>query len=146
MYLLIVWIIVAVVFAVIEGATEGLVAIWFVAGSVAAALTAVFTSNVLTQILVFIFVSVVALLCTRPLVKKVETKKHVHTNADMAVGKVGVVLETIDNLKGTGRVSVLGLDWAAVSQNGEEIPQGMEILVDRIEGVKLIVSPYTKTN
>lgn len=146
MYLLIIWIIVAVVFAVIEGATEGLVAIWFVAGSVAAALTAVFTSDILTQILVFILVSTAALILTRPLVKKVESKKHVSTNADMAVGKIGIVLEPINNLNNTGRVSVLGLDWAAVSKDGKEIPKGCEILVEEIQGVKLIVSPYTKTN
>lgn len=57
------------------------------------------------------------------------------------MGRVAVVTEPIDNVLAMGRVSVLGSDWTARSMDGAVIPAGTRVKVERIEGVKLIVSP-----
>ena len=53
-----------------EGFTTQLVSIWFVLGSVCAAVTTIFTSDITIQSAVFLVVSLVSLIVTRPLVKR----------------------------------------------------------------------------
>ena len=55
------------------------------------------------------------------------------------VGQAGLVTETVDNGAGTGQVNVLGQTWTARSQLGVVIPQGAQVTVRRIEGVKVFV-------
>ena len=129
MQMLYIWILAAVVFGVLEGITAQLVSIWFVLG-------AVWLQGVL-----FVAVSVVALLATKPLVKKYLRPRIQATNADRCVGRTGVVLEDIDNLAATGQVRVCGSVWSARSTDGAPIAAGTTVVVDRIEGVKLMVRP-----
>ncbi len=81
---------------------------------------------------------------TRPFVKKVLRIQKESTNADRVIGQAGVVLEAVDNDLGTGRVKVMGLDWSAQTRDGGRIGEGEKIQVLSIEGVKLIVEPYSK--
>ena len=91
------------------------------------------------QGVLFVAVSVVALLATKPLVKKYLRPRIQATNADRCVGRTGVVLEDIDNLAATGQVRVCGSVWSARSTDGAPIAAGTTVVVDRIEGVKLMV-------
>lgn len=109
MQMLYIWILAAVVFGVLEGITAQLVSIWFVLGAVAAAVAAACGGAVWLQGVLFVAVSVVALLATKPLVKKYLRPRIQATNADRCVGRTGVVLEDIDNLAATGQVRVCGL-------------------------------------
>ena len=93
------------------------------------------------QGMLFVAVSVVALLATKPLVKKYLRPRMQATNADRCVGRTGVVLEDIDNLAATGQVRVCGSVWSARSTDGAPIAAGTTVVVDRIEGVKLMVRP-----
>lgn len=136
----IVWAVLIVAFCVLEGVTAQLVSIWFVFGAAAALIAQLLGASLLIQVLVFIAVSIVALLITRPIVKKklnVETEK---TNADRCIGMQGVVTELIDNLATTGQVKVDGKIWTARSSTGENIPEGTVVTVEKIDGVKLIVN------
>ena len=134
MQMLYIWILAAVVFGVLEGITAQLVSIWFVLGAVAAAVAAACGGAVWLQGVLFVAVSVVALLATKPLVPRIQA-----TNADRCVGRTGVVLEDIDNLAATGQVRVCGSVWSARSTDGVPIAAGTTVVVDRIEGVKLMV-------
>ena len=107
MQMLYIWILAAVVFGVLEGITAQLVSIWFVLGAVAAAVAAACGGAVWLQGVLFVAVSVVALLATKPLVKKYLRPRIQATNADRCVGRTGVVLEDIDNLAATGQVIAL---------------------------------------
>ena len=80
-----------------------------------------------------------ALALSRPFAKKVLHTRKERTNADSLIGSIGVVIEEIDNFQSKGRVKLSGLDWAARSEDGEIIPVGEQVLVRRIEGVKVIV-------
>ena len=69
-YMPIVWIGFAIFMLLCEGFTTQLVSIWFVLGSVCAAITTIFTSDITIQSAVFLVVSLVSLIVTRPLVKR----------------------------------------------------------------------------
>lgn len=134
------WIIAMVVFLVIEAVTVGIVSVWFAIGALFAMVTAMLDANLWVQITVFLVVSAIALYFTRPLVKKFVNNKVEPTNADMLIGKECRVVETIDNLSGTGAVYVDGKTWTARTVDEKIIPEGQLVKAERIEGVKLIVS------
>lgn len=134
------WIIAMVVFLVIEAVTVGIVSVWFAIGALFAMVTAMLGANLWVQIAVFLVVSAVTLYFTRPLVKKYVNNKVEPTNADMLIGKECRVVETIDNLTGTGAVYVDGKTWTARTVDEEIIPEGQLVKAERIEGVKLVVS------
>ena len=134
------WIIAMVVFLVIEAVTVGIVSVWFAIGALFAMVTAMLGANLWVQITVFLVVSAIALYFTRPLGKKFVNNKVEPTNADMLIGKECRVVETIDNLSGTGAVYVDGKTWTARTVDEEIIPEGQLVKAERIEGVKLIVS------
>ena len=133
------WLIALIVFAIIEGVTFGLTSIWFAAGSLAALISAAVGAQIWLQIALFVIVSAVTLYFTRPFIKKYIVPKVTSTNADRAIDKIGVVTETIDNIAGTGAVSVEKKLWTARSENGEVITAGENVRIIRISGVKLFV-------
>lgn len=138
-YILYIWIIFAVFMLICEALTTQLVSIWFVIGGVAAAITCIFTDSILIQSIVFILVSLICLIATRPFVKKFNAKKKEPTNSDRLIGRVGIVTMDIVNLKGQGQVNVDGKIWSAKSVDDREIKKGANVRITSIEGVKLIV-------
>lgn len=61
------------------------------------------------------------------------------TNAESLVGETARVIERIDNINATGRVSVNGQEWMARTADGSVSEEGAIVTVDSISGVKLIV-------
>ena len=137
------WLVLLILFLVAEGATAAITTVWFAAGALVAMLAALTGGPLGLQIFLFVAVSIGLLLALRPLLKKYITPKKVRTNVDSVIGTQGVVLETIDNLAGTGRVKLGGLEWSARSGSGEVIPEGAVITVEKIEGVKVFVTPVS---
>lgn len=134
------WLGVTILAAIVEATVPALVSIWFVPGGLAALIVSLLGGPVWLQILLFLVVSALALLFTRPLVKKFQKDKAESTNADMVLGRTALVTEDINDLLGTGRVTVRGNSWSARSvEEGTVIPKGEAVLVERIEGVKLMV-------
>ena len=134
-----VWIAAIIVFGVVEAATAGLTSIWFVLGSAAGLITAICGGTVWLQVTLFFVVSIVALLATRPLVRKMMDKKITPTNADVVLGKEARVTETIDNTEPSGAVYVEGKTWSARSESGEILQEDTMVRIVRMEGVKLFV-------
>lgn len=134
------WLIIMLVMLVVEAAAPGLVSVWFAVGALAALISTLCKAAVWLQIVIFVVISVLALVITKPLVKKYVNGKAQPTNADMILGKECIVREEIDNLAGTGAVSAGGKIWTARSAEDDvKIPEGMCVSVIRIEGVKAIV-------
>ena len=138
-YILYVWIVFAVFMLICEAFTTQLVSIWFVVGGVAAAVSCLFTDNILSQSIVFLAVSLICLIATRPFCKKFVEKKKQPTNSDRLIGRVGIVTVDIINQKGEGQVNVDGKIWSAKSADEREIKSGASVRVSSIEGVKLLV-------
>ena len=87
----------------------------------------------------FLAVSAALLLALRPFARKINAGKDYATNVDSNIGKLAVVVEPIDNLRGTGRVMIGSVDWTARSEDGSVIAEGEKVRVLRVEGVKVCV-------
>lgn len=140
-----VWLGAIVAFGILEALTAGLVSIWFVAGGLAGLLGAIAGLGTTAQVVLFILVSAAALILTRPLVKRYTQGRAIPTNADRVLGQSAKVTETIDNENSTGAVYVDGKTWTARSGDGQSIPEGALVTVERMEGVKLFVKMSEKT-
>lgn len=134
------WLVAAVVLGVMEAFTAGLVTIWLMFGALAAWLAAILGLPFLAQIIIFLIVSYVLLITTRPIVKKWLSREVVKTNADRLIGQIGVVTEKINRLEGVGQVKVAGQIWSAVPATGNEMEPGTNVRIDEIVGVKLVVT------
>lgn len=136
-----IWLGITVLAAVVEAAVPALVSIWFVPGGIMALIASLAGGPLPLQIGLFLVGSVVSLVLTRPLARRLQKPGPTSTNADRVIGATAIVTEDVDNLQGAGRVSVMGNSWAARSEHiGETIPTGETVTVVRIEGVKLIVA------
>lgn len=135
-----VWLIAMIVLLIIEGIVPGLVSIWFAIGAFAAMISAILGAPLWLQVLWFFAVSILTLCLTRPFAKKYVNSRATPTNADMLIGKECVVTEAIDNVLGTGAVTVDGKVWTARTEEPDgKAETGKVMTVVRIEGVKLIV-------
>lgn len=137
----IIWLGIMVVFLFMEANTVSLVSIWFAAGSLAALIASLFGAPGWLQITLFLVTSAAALACLRPLVRKYIKPRIVPTNTDALLNSQGYVTEDIDNLAAHGQVKLGAMEWTARSTNGDPIPQGTLVKVDKIEGVKAFVTP-----
>lgn len=134
-----IWLILIVAGIAVEAISPQLVSIWFVFGFVAAYIANLLGAGDVVQISLAILVSIVMLIATKPLVKKILTQKDVNTNADRNIGKIAVVTTEIP-AKGVGRVDVAGASWSAYCEEDKIITVGTKVVVEKIEGVKLSVS------
>lgn len=133
------WIALTVILVVVEALTVQLVTIWFAAGSLAATIASLAGATTVWQCVIFVSVSLLALILTRPYVKKAIEKRTVPTNADRCIGKEAVVIEKIDNRAGQGQVKIGGVVWTARSEDDSIIGCDEVVLIKKIEGVKVIV-------
>ena len=135
------WLGLLVLFLVAEGASVALVSVWFAAGSLVALIAALLGGPLWLQILLFVAVSLGLLAMLRPFVRKYLRPRISRTNVDAVVGTQGFVTEAIDNVAASGQVKLGAMPWTARSTSGDPIPTGTRIRVDRVEGVKVYVSP-----
>lgn len=136
------WLIAAGIFFIIEIATVGFLIFWLGIGALFAMVASFFTDNLLIQTTVFVISSSVLIPLTKPIVNKYfDDGKTIVTNAYSLIGKVGIVTTEINTLNSTGQVKVNGEIWSAKAD--EDIKQGTEVEILKIDGVKLIVKPKT---
>ena len=134
-----VWVIIAIVFAVVEMVTTEFFSLFFALGGLVTALLAVVTEDWVLQTVVFIVASVIFTWRLRPLLLRSYLSNEVKTNVARQAGRVGIVVQEINNLEAQGQVKVDGELWTARSESGETIAAGQRVEVVRIEGVKAIV-------
>ena len=141
----VIWVLVAIAFGVAEAATLSLTMIWFTIGAFCALGVSYFTDSLAVQIAVFAIVSFVLLfIATKKLIKMDRDKNDTHwasvdTNVDAVIGKKGFVTKKITPEE-SGIVKVKGEEWSAICVDSEStIEKGKEIVVESIEGVKLVV-------
>ena len=137
-----IWLIVFGISLVVEFMIPGLISIWFALGSLVAYVTYLCHLPVAVQVVVFVITSLIAILFSRPLAKKLQGKGSA-TNADRMIGQTGIVTQDINPIENTGQVKVLGQIWSATSETGMPIEKNTLITVLEIKGVKLIVKPQS---
>lgn len=145
-YMPFIWLGIALLMGVLEVSTSQLISVWFVLGALGGAVTCIFTDNIIIQIAVFVAVSVLSLIVTRPFVNKIKKVPQVATNADMNIGKVVKVIKDIDNSNSTGEVKIDDVIWTARTLDNSVVKKGEEVVIKSIEGIKLMVLPVTSSN
>ena len=139
----IVWLVLLVLFVVTEAITVTMVSVWFAAGALVALIAAMLGGKLWLQIVLFILASGVTLAMLRPLAKKHFNAKVTRTNVDAMAGKKCLVVSAIDNVASCGQVKIGDVEWTARSTTGEPIPAGTQVKIERVEGVKVYVTPVT---
>ena len=135
------WLIAMVVFVAAEAATVTLVSIWFAVGALGAVLVALLGGGLVLQVTVFLALAVALLLGLRSIVRKRFNPRVTRTNVDSVIGATGIVLTPVNNIAALGQVQIGGVEWSARSTDNTHIPAGTLVKVDRVEGVKVFVSP-----
>lgn len=134
------WLALFIVLIVIEILTMGLTTIWFAGGAMIALLLAFAGFGLPVQIAVFIIVSIILLLLTRPIAVKYFNTERQKTNAESLIGQQALVLADVDTLHASGLVKVNGQEWSAKTEESDGfIPKDSIVSIEGIQGVKLIV-------
>ena len=139
--LTIVWLVLMVLFLLTEAVTVTMVSLWFAGGSLAALVASLLHAPLWLQLLLFFAVSALLLAALRPIARKHFTPRLSKTNVDAVIGSRGYVTADIDNLSATGTVKLGAMEWTARSTQGHTLPKGTLVQVDKIEGVKVFVTP-----
>ena len=140
------WLVAFVILIGIEAATMALTTIWFAGGAVFAFFAAVLECSVQSQLVVFLIVSFVLLLFTRPLAIRFVNRETVKTNVDGLIGRKAKVIKKIDNNEPSGAAVIDGQEWTARSADeAVTIPVGTHVVIKEVRGVKLIVEMIPET-
>ena len=137
-----IWLILLVGFLAVEAACPiHLVSIWFAVGALIATVVSLLNGPVWLQIVLFLAVSGGLLALLWPMVRKYLNPDLTRTNVDSIIGSEGYITTAVDNVAATGQVKLGSMEWTARSTSGDPIPAGALVKVDRVEGVKVFVTP-----
>lgn len=137
----IIWLVLMIAFLIAEAATVVTISLWFAGGALVALVASLLGAPLWLQVALFFLVSAALLGSLRGMVKKHFTPKLARTNVDAIIGSSGYVTAEIDNIKATGTVKLGAMEWSARSTAGAPIAVGTLVKVDKIEGVKVFVTP-----
>lgn len=132
------WLILIIILVIIEAGTVSLTTIWLAGGALVALIFSLLSLPIASQIVVFLLISIILIVFTRPVVVKYLKVGGHRTNTDSLVGKSGIVIMDITEHK-TGQVKIKGQIWTATAESEDLISEGTEVVIIAIEGVKLIV-------
>ena len=130
----VIWILGIIAFIILETVTYQLVSIWFAIGALGGMIAAFSGVNFYVQMAVFI-----CILCLRPISMKFFKPRNVETNAQSLVGKEVLITSDVDNIRGLGEGKVDGKVWTVRSIDNSHVLKGETAVIEKIEGVKLIV-------
>ena len=130
------WLVIVVLLTILEVITINLVSVWFIVSGIVSLFLSFIIDSFYIEFMVFVCLGLVLMLLTRPYLVKKLSKKKVSTNLDRVIGMEGIVTEEITKFK-IGEVKVDGKKWSAIAD--EKIKVGEEVIIDNIDGVKLIV-------
>ena len=133
-----IWLIISLLFFVGEMITVGFLIFWFGIGALIAMIVSFFIKSIIIQTAVFVISSTILIFATKPFVKRFLDVKTTNTNAYSIIGKKAIVKKEIKPHQ-VGQIKINGEVWSAESENSETIPEGTEVEIKEIKGVKAIV-------
>lgn len=137
-----IWLIIAGACLILEIITSGFLIFWFMLGALIAMLFSFIVESFVVQLAIFLVSSSILLFATKPFVEKFQkTSSNYQTSSSSIQGAVGKVIVEINPDEAKGQIKVNGEVWSAKSSNGTSISVGTDITVEKIEGVKAIVTP-----
>ncbi len=132
-----IWLVIIILLTIIETMTINLVSIWFIASAILSLIVSFFTEDIITQFAIFVLGGLLFMILTKPLIEELKKNKNEKLNIERIIGMTGLVTQEILKNK-IGEVKVDGKLWSAVADG--KIAVNSEVLVNNIDGVKLIVS------
>lgn len=141
------WIIAAIVFFLLEIFIPSFLMASIGTGCILAFSGAVLNAPLPLQIILFIIGTVAGFVGIKPMMKKYAyNKKAVKTNAGGLVGRIGKVIEEINENASTGSVAIDGDIWKSIPANGEIIRPGEKVRVTGIDSIVLTVEPLEENH
>ncbi len=137
-----IWLIASGVFFLGEIFTISFLLFWPGVGAFLAFLVSLIApENLLIQILVFVISTVLMIIFTKPLINKLfKNKDNTSMNNSAVLGKKGIVIKKMDKDNPVGQVKVNGELWSAIkSDKDKAINVGESVIIEKIDGVKLLV-------
>lgn len=141
------WLGIAILMTILEGMTMGLTTIWLALAALVSMVLAFFIPSVTAQITIFLVLSIVLFIFTRPVALKKMKHGKIKTNSDRLIGMTGLVTETVSTDE-PGQVKVGGQIWTARPAKPDDIlEKGQSCVIKDIVGVTvLIASESTETS
>lgn len=138
-YMIWIWLGIFVLAFVVEAITQDLVSIWFGIGALVCVCISYVTSW-WVQIIVFVVISTITLIATRPLVKKILSRQERKTNSDEFIGQKVKVIKDITKFDG-GEVKLNGIIYTAILRDADEKTINNDAIVEvvAIKGNRLVV-------
>ncbi len=133
-----IWLSATVVTLILEFITFDLVSVWFSIGCFIAMILAACKVGYEIQIVVMVVVSLSCVLGLRKIALKWLSKDNEKTNLDLVIGKKVKLLTKITQDE-MGTVKLNGVTYSAKTSNEEEIEANEYVIIEKIEGNKLIV-------
>lgn len=145
-YMIWIWLAIFVIAVVVEALTEELVSVWFAAGALIT-IPISYAAPFWVEIVVFAVISVVALVFTRPLVKRMMDRTVRKTNSDDFIGKRVKVIKPIDKFDG-GEVKLNGIIYTAIlrEEDEEKIENDSIVEVVALKGNRVVVKRIIEEN
>ncbi len=135
-----IWLIIAGACIIMEMLTVGFLIFWFALGALIAMIFSLFIKSFVIQFTIFIISSTILLFTTKPFVEKFQKSNSDQKISSSSIeGDQGIVTKEINPIKGTGQIKINTEIWSAKSIDNNVIPEGANIIVEKIEGVKAIV-------
>lgn len=132
------WIAVTIICILIESCTMGLTTVWFACGAFIMVFLSFTHIAFKWQLLIFVTISCILLISTRPIALKKLYAKRTATNTDALIGKKVIILQPIEQFK-KGTVKINGVEWSAKTADDTPLDAGKECTITAIEGATVIV-------
>ena len=133
-----VWVAVTILCVVIESLTLSLTTIWFGISSFVLVFLAFTPIPFGVQLLIFVLLSLVLLIFTRPIVKKKLNQKKIATNYERIIGQIAVVTKKITAID-KGSIKINGMEWTAAVKEDITLEEGSKCIIEEIAGVTAYV-------
>lgn len=144
-YMIWIWLGVFIITLTIEAVTQELVSIWFSLGSLVCIVLCLINGiTYWVEIIVFVGISIITLLLTRPVVIKLLKNKIRTTNADDFIGREVRAICSI-KFNQMGEIKINDVVYNAVlAENEKDISEGEFCVIVGIKGNKVVVKPLQK--
>ena len=139
-----IWLLLCALCLVIEILTVGFLFFFPWVGAFWTFIVSLFFDIIAVQIGVFIVSTTLLVIFLRPVFAKLFKTKDLPTNSDSLIGKTGIVLKEIVGPDNIGQIKVQGEIWSAISREKKTFKADETVIVDSIDGVKLVIKEYTE--
>lgn len=133
------WLAVVIIAVIVEVETVQMVSVWFAASGLVTMAIAAFNCSLEVQLIVFVSLSVILFLLSRPIVKKLHKNPSENSTVESLVGEEVVVIKEI-NVGEMGEIKAKYERYSALAPNcTQNIPVDTKCIITEVRGNKVIV-------